>query len=191
MGSLISQAHQKSAVAAGAHASMVAAETRQFLTFALGSETFAIPIENIREIIEFNSITEVPLMPGFLRGVINLRGAVVPVIDLSARFGRSATVVTRRTCIVILEVEQDVTMLALGIMVDAVNEVLSVEQNQIETRPSFGAKVRSEFIEGMISVGDHFVIALDIRQVLAVDEMAALIGISDQDGNTVPAAPTS
>ena len=182
MGSLISQARHNAAQPVA----LAAPPSRQFLSFALGSETFAIPIENIREIIEFSGLTEVPLMPGFLRGVINVRGAVVPVIDLAVRFGRGVTAVTRRTCIVILEVEQDDQLLALGIMVDTVNEVLAVEQEQMETRPSFGAKVHAEFIEGMIRQGERFVIALNIQQVLAAEELAALGGVSE---DAVPVTP--
>ncbi|SMC18130.1 purine-binding chemotaxis protein CheW [Andreprevotia lacus DSM 23236] len=155
--------------------------TQQFLTFTLSSELFAIPIEHIREIIEFGGLTEIPMLPPFLRGVINLRGAVVPVVDLAARFGRNVTEIGRRTCIVILEVEQENQMLALGIIVDAVNEVLSVEPGQIEPRPSFGAKIRADFIDGMISLGERFVIALDIQQVLSVDEMATLIGMNTNE----------
>ncbi|GAA5173661.1 chemotaxis protein CheW [Niveibacterium umoris] len=149
---------------------------RQFLTFSLGGEMFAIPLEHIREIIEFGGLTEIPMMPDFLRGVINLRGAVVPVIDLAARFGRAPTAIARRTCIVILEVLQEEQLMPLGVIVDAVSEVLAVEHSQIEPRPSFGAKIRAEFIEGMINHHDKFVVALDIQHVLSVDEMASLIG---------------
>ncbi len=187
MGSLISQ----SRLNANALAAQPVVQGRQYLTFKVGSELFAIPIENIREIIEFNGLTEIPMMPNFLRGVINLRGAVVPVIDLSARFGRSPTEISRRTCIVILEVMQDEHLLALGVMVDAVNEVLTVEPHQMEARPSFGAKVRAEFIEGMISLGERFVIALDIQQVLAVTELASLIGVGSQEGGALPAVAAS
>ncbi|WP_410499387.1 chemotaxis protein CheW [Chitinibacter sp. S2-10] len=161
---------------------------RQFLTLTLGGETFAIPIENIREIIEFAGLTDIPMMPNFLRGVINLRGAVVPVIDLAARFGRSNTQVSRRTCIVILEVIDDEAVTALGIMVDAVNEVLSIEPNQIEEAPNFGAQIRADFIDGMISLEDRFVIALNIQRVLAIDEMSALIGLSSSHTHDTPAA---
>ncbi|WP_255991826.1 chemotaxis protein CheW [Chitinolyticbacter albus] len=152
--------------------------TRQYLTFSLTGETFAMPIEQIREIIEFAGLTEIPLMPHFLRGVINVRGAVVPVIDLAVRFGRERTEIARRTCIVILEIEQEGQALLLGVLVDAVNEVLNVEPGQIEPRPSFGAKIRAEFIEGMINLNERFVIALDIHQVLSVDELATLIGVT-------------
>ena len=113
-------------------------ESRQFLTFLVGTESFAMPIASIREIIEFSGLTEVPLMPAFLRGVINLRGSVVPVIDLSVRFGRAPTVVAKRTCIIIMELQQDEQQLLLGVMVDAVSAVLSIGVDQIEPRPSFG-----------------------------------------------------
>lgn len=164
------------------------AAIKQFLTFTLGTEVFAMPIESIREILEFGGMTTVPMMPTFLRGVINLRGAVVPVIDLSVRFTRHQTPITRRTCIVILEVEQDGVMQALGVVVDAVNEVLSIDVTSIEPRPSFGAKIRAEFITGMFNHGDRFVIALDIQQVLSVEEMASLAEIAYDEHTT--AAPT-
>lgn len=167
--------------------SVTVQEMRQYLTFRLEQELFAIPIGNIREIIEFSTITEIPMMPPFLRGVINLRGSVVPVIDLSARFGRAPTSIGKRTCIVIVELEQDEQVHALGIMVDAVNEVLDVEDSQIEAAPNFGAKLRADFIEGMINIAERFVIALNIRQVLSVEEMAELICLVNQEpqGETV------
>ncbi|GLS04560.1 chemotaxis protein CheW [Chitiniphilus shinanonensis] len=158
--------------------------SRQYLTFTLGGELFAMPIEQIREIIEFGGMTEIPLMPGFLRGVINMRGAVVPVIDLAVRFGRERTEIARRTCIVIIELEQEGQMLLLGVLVDAVNEVLTVEPGQVEPRPAFGARIRAEFIEGMINLDQRFVIALDIRLVLSVDELATLIGMAAETGAT-------
>lgn len=151
---------------------------QQFLTLTLGEELYALPIEHIREIIEFGGLTEIPMMPDFLRGVINLRGAVVPVIDLSVRFGRERTEIGRRTCIVIVEVVQDDAAQMLGIIVDAVNEVLAVEANQVEKRPTFGARIRADFIAGILNRNDQFVIVLDIRQVLSVDEISELVGIA-------------
>ena len=153
-------------------------ESRQFLTFLVGSESFAMPIASIREIIEFGGLTEVPLMPSFLRGVINLRGSVVPVIDLSVRFGRTQTVVAKRTCIIIMELVQDDQQLLLGVMVDAVSAVLNVEIDQIEPRPSFGAGIRADFIEGMININERFVVVLDVPRVLSVDELSSLLGMS-------------
>ncbi len=154
--------------------------TQQFLTLTLGQELFALPIEHIREIIEFGGLTEIPLMPSFLRGVINLRGAVVPVIDLAVRFGRERTAIAKRTCIVIVEVEQNDSLQLLGIIVDAVNEVLAVEGHQLENRPAFGARIRADFIAGILKHREQFVVVLDIPHVLSLDELAELVGGLEQ-----------
>ena len=156
-------------------------ESRQFLTFLVGSESFAMPIASIREIIEYGGLTEVPLMPGFLRGVINLRGSVVPVIDLSARFGRAPTVEAKRTCIIIMELQQEGQLLLLGVMVDAVSAVLNVNVDDIEPRPTFGAGIRSDFIDGMINVNERFIVVLDVPRVLSLDELASLLGMSAEN----------
>lgn len=148
----------------------------QYLAFTLGTETFAMDIRAIREVIQFGGITEVPLMPPFIRGVINLRGAVVPVIDLFVRFGRPATAAAHRTCIVILELTQEEGTAELGVMVDNVSEVLSIGESEVEPAPAFGSDIRSEFIAGVAKVNDRFVILLDVNHVLSVDELAALIG---------------
>lgn len=153
-------------------------QTRQFLTFLLGEEMFAMPIGDIREIIEFCTLTEVPLMPSFLRGVINLRGIVVPVIDLSVRFGRAPTPVAKRTCIVIMEVTQDEQTMLLGVMVDAVRAVLTVENDKIELPLSFGARLRADFVEGMINIKDRFIVVLDVSAVLSVEELSSLMGMT-------------
>jgi purine-binding chemotaxis protein CheW len=150
------------------------AEQSQYLTFMLGGETFAIGILAIKEIIEFDKLTTVPMMPRFVRGVINLRGAVVPVIDLSARFGRAATTASKRTCIVIVEVESGEGSQDVGVLVDAVNEVLEIPGGDIAPAPAFGARVRSEFIAGMGKVEGKFVIILNVAHVLSVEEMGAL-----------------
>jgi len=149
-------------------------EDAQYLTFLLGGEMFAIGILGIKEIIEYGSLTAVPMMPKFIRGVINLRGAVVPVVDLSARFGRAASEVTRRSCIVILEVEADSQHQDVGVVVDSVSEVLAIATSEIEPPPAFGAKIRTDFIGGMGKVGGKFVIILNAGRVLSVDEMAML-----------------
>ena len=159
----------------------------QYLTFSLGGETFALGILNVKEIIEFGNVTEIPMMPDFIRGVINLRGAVVPVIDLSARFGGKVSSVSRRTCIVIVEVgthgsggeKQD-----LGVIVDAVNEVLEIARAEIEPPPSFGAKIRADFIQGMGKVEGRFVIILNVERVLSTDEIAMLARMSNEDVST-------
>jgi purine-binding chemotaxis protein CheW len=149
---------------------------QQFLTFALGGEMYAIKIDNIKEIIEYGSLTTVPMMPEFVRGVINLRGRVVPVLDLSVRFGRSPTEVTKRTCNVIIEVQSEGLTLDIGIVVDAVSEVLEIPAFDIEPAPAFGAKIRADFIQGMGKVGGEFVIILGLDKVLSVEEIAVLAG---------------
>jgi purine-binding chemotaxis protein CheW len=160
----------------GAVAVKVEEAPSQYLTFALGSEMFAVGILNVKEIIEYGNLTEIPMMPAFIRGVINLRGSVVPVIDLAARFGGSQTEVGRRTCIVIVEVQDDETKHDIGIMVDAVSEVLDIPGSEIEPPPAFGAKIRADFIFGMGKVAGKFVIILNIDNVLSVEEIAMLTG---------------
>ena len=150
------------------------AQTMQYLSFSLGEETFAVDIRHIREIIEYGDVTAVPMMPPFLRGVINLRGKVVPVIDLSVRFGRAPTDVRRRSCIVIVEVGDEADRQDLGIIVDAVNEVVEIEANSQERPPAFGAGLRNDFIQGIGKVDGHFVVVLAVDQALSVKEMAQL-----------------
>ncbi|MBS1145086.1 MAG: CheW-like protein [Proteobacteria bacterium] len=148
----------------------------QYLTFSLGGEMFGVGILNVKEIIEYGNLTEIPMMPAFIRGVINLRGSVVPVIDLSARFGGKTTEVGRRTCIVIVEVPDDDSRHDIGIIVDAVSEVLEIPGSEIEPPPTFGAKIRADFIFGMGKVAGKFVILLEINKVLSVEEIAMLTG---------------
>ncbi|MFA7282737.1 MAG: chemotaxis protein CheW [Sterolibacterium sp.] len=153
-------------------------EAQQYLTFMLAGEMFAVGILHIKEIIEYGELTMVPTMPAFIRGVINLRGSVVPVVDLASRFGAPAGEVTRRTCIVIVEVahavENEIEQQIMGIMVDAVNEVLEIAAEQIEPAPAFGARIRADFIAGMGKVEGRFVIVLDVNRVLSLDEIAEL-----------------
>lgn len=149
---------------------------QQYLTFTLGGEMFAVDILHVKEIIEYGTLTEVPMMPAFIRGVINLRGAVVPVIDLSCRFGNDRSQVGRRTCIVIIEIRDGELSQDVGVVVDAVSEVLDIAATEIEPPPSFGARIRVDFIAGMGKVGGAFVILLDIDRVLNVDEIADLAG---------------
>ena len=151
---------------------------RQYLTFALAGEMFAVATLSVKEIIEYGQITTVPMMPAFIRGVINLRGAVVPVIDLGVRFHGNPTLISRRSCIVIIEVPgEDESAQVLGIVVDAVSEVLEISPAEIEPPPAFGAKIRTDFILGMGKVGGKFVILLNVGKVLSVDEIAAIAGV--------------
>lgn len=152
-------------------AAPVAAE--QYLTFLLGEEMFAIGILVIKEIIEYHALTVVPMMPPSIRGVINLRGSVVPVIDLSARFARRPTAVTKRTCIVIVEVDSEGERQDIGVVVDAVNQVLDILPNEIEPAPAFGAKLRTDFIRGMGKVQGKFIVLLEVNHVLSLDEIGA------------------
>lgn len=150
------------------------ASARQYLTFTLGGETFAIDILDIREIIEFTSLTNVPLMPPFLRGVINLRGAVVPVIDLSIRFAREATLLSPLTCVVILEIAHEEGTQLIGILVDSVSEVVDIADSDIDPPPTFGSMLRPDFIQGMGKVAGRFVVLLNVNHVLSIEEMAQL-----------------
>lgn len=150
-------------------------ETQQYLTFSLTGESYAISIQQIKEIIQYGELTEVPRMPDFVRGVINLRGAVVPVIDLSARFGKAPTQVGRRNCIIIVEVVVDSDTQNVGVMVDAVNAVLEIPATEIESAPKFGSNIHTDFIAGMGKIDGKFVIILNIQYVLSMDDMAALV----------------
>lgn len=157
---------------------VAAADRAQYLTFMLGGEVFAIGILAVKEIIEYGGLTTVPMMPDCIRGVINLRGAVVPVMDLAARFGRQPTEVGKRTCIVIVELETQGEQHVVGVVVDAVNAVLEIAASEIEPAPSFGAKIRTDFIEGMGKVNGKFVILLNVGNVLSADEIGALAGLA-------------
>lgn len=160
-----------------------ASDVDQHLTFLLGGEMYAMRILNVKEIIEYGQLTEIPMMPSFIRGVINLRGAVVPVIDLSSRFGNSPTLVGKRTCIVIAELAEGQSSQDVGVMVDAVSEVLDIPAAEIEPAPAFGAQIRTDFIDGIGKVNGRFVILLNVRNVLSIEEMAALSSIGN--GNTI------
>lgn len=151
-------------------------EPAQYLTFMLDKEMFAIGILAIKEIIEYHQLTAVPMMPNWIRGVINLRGAVVPVLDLAARFGRQPSTVGKRTCIVIAEVASASERQVVGVLVDAVNQVLSISAAEIEPPPAFGAKIRTDFMHGMGKVDGKFVILLDVDHVLSIDELAEFAG---------------
>lgn len=156
------------------------ADHAQYLTFLLGGDSFAIGILGIKEIIGYGGVTEVPMMPACIRGVINLRGAVVPVMDLAVRFGRAPTAIGKRTCTVIVEIEANGEQQVAGVMVDAVNAVLEIPAAEIEPAPSFGTRIQSDFIHGMGKVNGKFVIILNVNNVLSFEELGAL---------TAPAVP--
>ncbi len=175
MGQVVQQSGGKAAVVAAS-----TAEIAQYLTFQLSGEMYAVGILNVKEIIEYGSLTEIPMMPAFIRGVINLRGSVVPVIDLAARFGGHQTETSRRTCIVIIELTTADEHHDIGVVVDAVSEVLEVSSADIEPAPAFGAKIRADFIAGMGKIAGKFVIILDIQKVLSVDEIASLATVAER-----------
>lgn len=146
----------------------------QYLTFKVGKEMFAVSIQSVKEIIEYGGVTTVPMMPEFVRGVINLRGSVVPVIDLACRFGREPAEISRRSCIVVVEVRRDDQCQELGMLVDSVSAVVEIPADDIEPAPAFGTRVRAEFISGMGKIEGQFVILLNMNRVLEVEEMAQL-----------------
>jgi purine-binding chemotaxis protein CheW len=149
---------------------------KQYLAFSLGGEAFAMEIGYVKEVIQYGTLTDVPLMPPFIRGVISLRGAMVPVIDLSVRFGRALTEIALRSCVVILEVPRPEGAVVMGIIVENVSEVLELADSDIEPPPSFGKDPRSEFLSGVGKIGGRFVILLDVKHVLSIDELSALSG---------------
>ena len=146
----------------------------QHLSFRVREAGYALPIALVREIIEYAEVTRVPMMPAYIHGVINLRGNVVPVLDLAARFGLSLTEPGKRTCIVIVELELEGERQITGVVVDAVSAVLDIPASEIEPAPSFGTRIRGDFIGGMGKVNGKFVILLNVEQVLALDGLAVL-----------------
>ena len=152
-----------------------AADRQQYLTFMLGREVFAVSILRIKEIIEYGQLTVVPMMPEFIRGVINLRGAVVPVMDLLARFGQDSSALSKRTCVVILEIELEGETQDVGILVDAVNEELEISGSEVEPAPRFGTNVRADFISGMGKVNGRFVIILDLNRAVSAGALQQVV----------------
>ncbi len=157
-------------------------QSTQYLTFTLGEEDFALDIATVREVLNYTTITRVPRMPQFLSGVINLRGNVVPVIDLRLKLGMSAIRKTADTCIVIVEIEVDGEMTQMGALADSVKEVIDLDPSQISPPPKLGTKLKSEFIKGMGKQDERFLIILDIDCILSDDELAMMISSGDSDG---------
>jgi len=153
----------------------------KYLTFALGSEEYGLEILKVREIIGYMDITAIPQMPGHIKGVINLRGQVIPVIDLRAKFGMETAKVTEETCIIVVEIHQNGRKYSTGIVVDHVQEVLDIDGDNIEEAPQFGSSVNTHFILGMGKVGETVKILLDIDKVLVADDLSSI-----GDSQTVP-----
>ncbi|MBP7283023.1 MAG: purine-binding chemotaxis protein CheW [Leptospiraceae bacterium] len=149
-------------------------EESQYLTFLSGTEVFGIGILHVKEIKEYASVTTIPMMPEYVKGVINLRGNVVPIIDLPVRFGREKSIISKRTCIIIVEIAFEDESMDIGILVDAVNEVIDIPADLIEPPPSFGSKIRIEFIEGIGKLENQFVILLNVNKTLSVSELSVI-----------------
>lgn len=151
-------------------------ETVQYLSFKLAEEVFALDVAKVREILELTSITKVPKTPEFMRGVINLRGGVVPVIDLKLNFGMTCTEQTINTCIIVVEVILDGDVIVLGILADSVQEVVEMEPDYIEPAPHIGTRLNTEFIKGMGKVNNDFIMILDIDKVFSTNNLLAVQG---------------
>ncbi len=147
-------------------------QTTQYLSFKLDGEEFALDISKVREVLDFTKITRVPQTPGFMRGVINLRGSVVPVVDLNMKFGIKDTEKTVNTRIIIGEIEVDGEETILGVLADSVHEVIELEPENIEPAPKIGTRLNTEFIRGMGKREEEFIMILDIDKVFSADELA-------------------
>jgi purine-binding chemotaxis protein CheW len=158
----------------------------QYLTFFVAGEEYAVNILKVKEIIEYDTVTTVPNTAPWIRGVTNLRGNVVPVIDLAVKFGLPASKTSKFSCIVITEVSYDGDKLTMGVMADSVNQVLDFLENEIETPPPFGTRVRIEFLLGMGRMGKKFCLILDIDKVLSADELLAVTDSASQGATVAP-----
>jgi purine-binding chemotaxis protein CheW len=176
------------------------AQAQQFLSFTVAGDACAVPILRVHEILQYETLTQVPHAPAFIRGVLNRRGSVLPVVDLAVKFGRAASTLSKWSCVVVLDVNVDGETLLLGVLVDAVEEVLEFGPDDIEPTPAFGTSVRLEYLQGMGKRGKHFVLLLDIDRVLSARELelsealaeaeaAAPAGTPAPEAATEPAAP--
>jgi purine-binding chemotaxis protein CheW len=160
-------------------------ETTQYLTFKLEDEVFALDIAKVREVLEYTTVTKVPRTPDFMCGVINLRGGVVPVVNMRLKFGLADAEKTVNTCIIIVEMNVDGETTVLGALADSVQEVMDLEADQIEPAPKIGTRLRTEFIKGMGKHDSKFIMILDIDKVFSADELALV-----QDaGERISSAP--
>jgi len=154
-------------------------ETTQYLTYKLENEIFALDISKVREVLDFTRVTKVPRTPDFMRGVINLRGSVVPVVDMRLKFGMTKTEQTVNTCIIIVEIALDGDTTVLGALADSVQEVIELEPSQIEPAPKIGTRLKTEFIRGMGKRNDNFIIILDIDRVFSTDELGIVQDVGE------------
>ena len=157
-------------------------EAAQYLTFKLAEEIFAVEVAKVREILEYINITKVPRTPEFMRGVINVRGSVVPVLDLRLKFGMSVTEQSINTCIIVLEIDFEGETTILGALADSVQEVIELEPDQIEPAPKIGTQLKTEFIKGIGKRELEFIMILDIDRVFSAEELEA---VYEQQGGSV------
>lgn len=148
--------------------------TNQFLTFTLGDEVFALDISSVREVLEYTTITKVPRTPEYIRGVINLRGRAVPVVDVRLKFGMPETARTVNTCIIIVEVKLEGEETVLGALADSVKEVMDIEPKDVEPAPRMGTSIKADFIKGIGKHNDDFIIILDIDKVFTEEELTQM-----------------
>ncbi len=146
----------------------------QYLTFKVSEEEYALSVHQIREVLEFQNVSKIPRMPGFMRGIINLRGSVVPVIDLKMKFGLGATEKTVDTSIIVTELAMDDEIIVMGLLTDSVNEVIDIDSDGIEPAPQIGTQIDSSFIKGMGRKEENFIIILDIDRVMTAGEISDL-----------------
>ncbi len=149
----------------------------QYLTFLIAGEQYAVGVGHVKEIIGYDVPTKVPGTPPWIRGVINLRGLVVPVVDLAVKFGRPENEVTRRTCVVIVDVRMADGAVTMGIVADGVSQVLELSADDIQPPPTFGMSVRVDYLLGLVTTGKQFALLLDIDRVLATDELLAAVSL--------------
>jgi len=149
-------------------------DVNQYLTFKLGDEEFGLTIAKVREVLDFTSLTKVPQTPDYMCGVLNLRGSVVPVVDLKLKFGLQQTARTVNTCIIIVEIEIDGEFTVLGVLADAVHQVVEIAAEQVEPAPKIGTRLDTAFIQGMGQLEEDFVVILDIDKVFSLDEIAGV-----------------
>lgn len=156
-------------------------ERGTYLTFQLEDEIFAVDVKNVREVLEFTSVTKIPGVPDFVRGIINLRGKVVPVVDLRLKFGMTETVKTQTTCVIVLDVGIGDNQIQIGALADSVKEVFEFEPGQIEPPPRIGNLSNSNYIQGIGKREDQFIIILNINRVFSSDEIVLLGAAAEED----------
>lgn len=158
--------------------------SNQYLTFVMGDENYAIPVAGVSEVLTVPKVTRIPRMPDFMRGVVNLRGSVVPILDLKLKFGVGETVITPETAIVVVEILLDEgtgeeSILRLGVFADAVKKVVTFAESEIEPPPRIGTRIKTSFIQGMGHLGDDFVVILNIREILTGEDLALVESVRD------------